>query len=314
MLKQKYSRIIVILVLSLFSISGVVARPHAATSPTLLAAGSYSVLAGSEVTNTGATTLPGDLGISPGIGPLPHYSGLGTAVIGPPGSIHDADTNAGDAQADNTAAFTFLDQPCDITYAGAFKDLVGENLVAGVYCADAFRLSGTLTLSGAGVWIFKSAADLITSGTANVVGGDACNVWWRQVSSATLGTNTSLIGNVLSSTAIVMQTGATLTGRVMAQTAAVTLDSNTISDGGCLTASTAGGAGGGGGGGGGGVAGTTGSTSADDDESDGNAILGLPDTGGAPIRQEVPTELITVAAVAGVLVVALGVRAYRRPQ
>lgn len=210
-----------------------VARPItvlAATSPTLGASGSYSVLGHTTVTNTGATTMPGDLGISIGGSP----TGFPPGTVGPPGTIR----NAGDslaAQNDNTAAFGFIDQGCDTTYAGV-KDLVAENLVAGVYCAGAFELSGTLTLSGTGVWIFKSASTLTTSGTANVIGGNACNVWWRQVSSAILGTNTSLTGNILSSTSITLATGVSLNGRAMAQTGAVTLDTNTITGSSCLSA------------------------------------------------------------------------------
>jgi hypothetical protein len=204
----------------------------AATSPTLGTAGSYSVLGHTTVTNTGGTTMPGDLGISIGGAP----TGFPPGSVGPPGTIR----NAGDsllAQNADTAAFGFIDQGCDTTYAGT-KDLVGSNLVAGVYCADAFTLTGTLTLNGTGVWIFKSAATLITSGTANVVGGDPCNVWWREVSSATLGTNTSLIGNILASTSISLQTGASLNGRALAQTGAVTLDTNTITGSACLNASS----------------------------------------------------------------------------
>lgn len=204
----------------------------AATSPTLGTAGSYSVLGHTTVTNTGGTTMPGDLGISIGGAP----TGFPPGMVGPPGTIR----NAGDslaAQNANTAAFISLDQGCDTTYPGT-KDLVSENLVAGVYCANAFELSGTLTLNGTGVWIFKSASSLITSGTANVIGGDPCNVWWRDVSSATLGSNTSLTGNILSSTSISMQTGAALNGRALAQTGAVTLDSNIITGAGCLTSST----------------------------------------------------------------------------
>ena len=206
------------------------ATAMAATSPTLGAAGSYSVLGHTTVTNTGPTTMPGDLGISSGGAP----TGFPPGVVGPPGTIR----NAGDsliAQNANTAAFGALDQGCDTTYAGT-KDLVGSNLVAGVYCADAFELSGTLTLSGTGVWIFKSASTLITSGTANVVGGDPCNVWWRQVSSATLGTTTQLTGNVLSLTSNTIQNGASLNGRALAQTGAVTLDSNIITGSECLSA------------------------------------------------------------------------------
>ncbi len=202
----------------------------AATSPSLGTAGSYSVLGNTTVTNTGSTTMPGDLGISTGGAP----TGFPPGVVGPPGTIRNA-ADALAAQTANTAAFGFIDQACDTSYAGT-KDLVGSNLVAGVYCADAFTLSGTLTLSGSGVWIFKSATTLITSGTANVVGGDACNVWWREVSSTTLGANTSLIGNILASTSISLQTGASLNGRALAQTGAVTLDSNIITGSACLTA------------------------------------------------------------------------------
>lgn len=206
------------------------AAVYAATSPTLGPVGSYSVLGHTTVTNTGSTTMPGDLGISTGGEP----TGFPPGTVGPPGSIRNAADSLA-AQTDNTAAFGYIDQDCDTTYAGV-KDLVSEDLVAGVYCADAFELSGTLTLSGTGVWIFKSASTLITSGTANVVGGDACNIWWRQVSSAVLGTDTSLKGNILSSTSISLETGADLEGRALAQTGAVTLDSNTITGSSCLGA------------------------------------------------------------------------------
>ena len=205
-------------------VSNVAATPLRAISPNLGAAASYSVLGGEAVTNTGPTTIPGDVGVSPGTS----VTGFPPGMVGPPGIIHAGDANAAAAQSANAVAFGFLDQTCDVTYLGV-KDLVGEMLVPGVYCADAFRLSGTLTLTGSGVWIFKSAADLITSGTANVVGGDPCNVWWREVSSATLGTNTSLIGNIFASTSITLQDGVRLNGRALAQTGSVTLINNTFS-------------------------------------------------------------------------------------
>ena len=103
----------------------------------------------------------------------------------------------------------------------------------GVYCADDFTLSGILTLNGAAtdVWVFKSASTLITSGTANVIlstGGVPCSVWWQVGSSATLGTNTSLAGNILALTSISLATGANLDGRALARNGAVTMDQNTI--------------------------------------------------------------------------------------
>jgi hypothetical protein len=197
----------------------------AATAPSLGAAATYSILAGQTVTNTGATTISGDLGVSPGSA----VTGFPPGIVTLPGTIHAADTNAAAAQIANSAAFDFLDQGCVVSYPGT-KDLVGENLVPGVYGAGAFTLTGTLTLSGSGVWIFKSASTFITSGTARVVGGEPCNVWWRVVSSATLGTNTSLVGSILASTSITMATGATLSGRALAQTGSVTMAGNTVSN------------------------------------------------------------------------------------
>ena len=213
--------LIALLVVAGGPIFAVAAAPLGAISPTLGAATSYSVLGGQTVTNTGLTTIPGDLGVSPGSA----VTGFPPGIVGPPGTIHAGDAAAAAAQAANATAFGALDQTCDTTYPGV-KDLVGESLVPGVYCASAFRLSGLLNLTGVGVWIFKSASDLITSGTARVVGGDPCNVWWREVSSTTLGTNTSLVGNVLASTSISLEAGASLNGRAFAQTGEVTLSTN----------------------------------------------------------------------------------------
>jgi hypothetical protein len=230
--KLKYLTISIILIIMSLSLAGpvfnVFARPLTAISPTLGAVASYSVLAGSIVTNTGATTMPGDLGISPSIGVPPHYTGFPPGVVGPPGEIHDADAHAAAAQADNTAAFGFLDQNCDVTYAGVQDLTLVSPLGPGVYCADAFLLTGNLTLSGSGVWIFKSAATLTTSSNSSVTGGDPCNVWWRLVSSGTLGTGTTFIGNILALTDINLQTNASLNGRALAQTGQVTLDTNFI--------------------------------------------------------------------------------------
>ncbi len=192
-----------------------------AVSPSLGAAGYYSVLGGQTVTNTGSSSMPGSLGVSPG------SAVTGGPVVGPPGTIHAGDSDAANAQLANSAAFDYLDQSCTTTYAGT-KDLVGESLVAGVYCADAFRLTGVLTLSGTGVWIFKSASDLVTSGSASVSGGDPCNVWWRVVSSATLGAGSSFTGNILAATSISLLTNASLNGRALAYTGQVSMQSNTI--------------------------------------------------------------------------------------
>ena len=207
------------------------AASFAQVSPSLGTANTFSVLAGSSVTNTGSTTISGDVGISPGIGPTPHFTGFGTVVLG--GTMQDATTAAGNAMGDKNTAYTALDQGCTVTYAGAFRELAGTTLGPGVYCATQFLLSsGTLTLSGTAsdVWIFKSSSDLvITGGAAARVTSPSCNVWWRVVSSATFDAGSSLVGNILADTSITLAAGATLSGRAMARTAAVTLSGNTIS-------------------------------------------------------------------------------------
>ena len=303
----KYLVLTIFLVVSLaglpFDVSG---RSFAAISPTLGAAASYSILGGSIVTNTGNTTMPGDLGISPSIGVPPHYTGFPPGLVGPPGTIHDADAHAAAAQADATAAFTFLDQGCDTTYAGVQDLTLVSPLGPGTYCADAFILTGNLTLSGSGVWIFKSASTLTTSSGSSVTGGDPCNVWWRLVSSGTIGTGTSIIGNILALTDINLQTGASLNGRALAQTGQVTLDSNIITGPICAALPTATST----------TAATATSTAAPGttpapEDTPLPAVTGLPDTGGAPIRDDDFPWGLMFLGVSSALVLLFGIRAYR---
>ncbi len=212
-----------------------------ATSPPLGMADSFAVLAATAITNVPTSAISGDVGLSPAAGS--NYAGL-TAVDIVTGTIYAVDTTgpAGSvndpallttAKTDLVAAYNALaSQTCNTTYPGS-QDLIGLTLVPGVYCADDFTLSGVLTLNGAAtdVWVFKSASTLNTSGAANVIlpnGGVPCDVWWQVSSSATLGTNTSLAGNILALTSISLATGADLSGRALARNGAVTMDQNTI--------------------------------------------------------------------------------------
>jgi hypothetical protein len=206
-----------------------------ATSPSLGVAGSYSVLAGSSVTNAGLTHISGDMGISPGAALPPNFTDNGTVTLD--GTLYDTGADALAAQGAKNAAYDALAaQDCDFSYLGAYKELAGEILLPGVHCATSFHLtSGTLTLDGSAsdVWIFKSASDLIITGgsSTHVVftnGGLPCNVWWWVVSTATFDANSSLVGNILADTSITLAAGASLDGRALARTAEVTLSSNNI--------------------------------------------------------------------------------------
>ena len=216
----------------LFNVS---AAPLAATSPTLGMADSFSVLAESKITNVPTSIIGEDVGLYPAAGS--YIAGLtdpevaGTIYVrdasGPAGSVNDP-VLLNQAINDMMAAWIALGlEPCTETYPGVQDLTLVSPLPPGVYCADAFLLTGELELTGSGVWIFKSAATLTTSAGSSVTGGNAFDVWWRLVSKADILANSSIIGNILAGTSINLVTGASLNGRALAQ-AAVTLQSNTI--------------------------------------------------------------------------------------
>ena len=295
MKKPRYITISIILLLLLSAASSsanAFARPLAATSPTLGAAFSYSVLAGSIVTNSGLSVISGDLGVSPTIGVPPHVTGFPPGIVNAPGAIHDGDANAAAAQADNTAAFTTIDQGCTTTYAGTQDLTLVSPLGPGVYCADAFILTGNLTLNGAGVYIFKSASTLTTSAGSSVTGGDPCNVWWRLVSSASIiGSGSSIIGNILALTDINLQDGASVNGRVMTQVGQVTLLNNNIFGPVCAAVPP---------------------TTAPEEEDTTVTVRALPNTGGAPIRDDSFPWTLAIFGSFSAIALILGLRAYLR--
>lgn len=191
---------------------------------------SFAVLGSSAVTNTGATTLGGNLGVSPGSA----ISGLGTITMS--GAVHQNDPFATLAQSELATAKTSLGLLGPGTLLPA--DLVGLTLAPGVYTVPAgvSNLTGALTLDGMGnanaAWVFQMDSSLITSSgsVVNVINtGAGAGVYWNVASSATVGATTSFEGNILASTAITLDHAATIgCGRVLAQTAAVTLDNDTI--------------------------------------------------------------------------------------
>ncbi len=116
-------------------------------------------------------------------------------------------------------------------------ELGGTTQTPGVYdsAAGTFEITGTVTLDAKGdpnaVFIFKAASTLVTASASRVNlvnGARAANVFWQVGSSATLGTNSILRGNVLALTSITVTTGVTVDGRMLARNGAVTLDSDMI--------------------------------------------------------------------------------------
>jgi hypothetical protein len=202
----------------------------AAPSPVgLETAEAFAVLAGETITNTGPTTITGDVGLHPG------SSVTGFASVTLNGAQHVADGVA--LQAKNDLVTAYNDAAGRTPPTTVATELGGQNLKAGVYnsAAGTLGLTGTLTLDAEGnsaaVFIFQAASTLITapgSGVSLVNGASACNVIWQVGSSATLDTSTSFKGTILALTSIALETGATLEGRAFARNGAVTLDTNVI--------------------------------------------------------------------------------------
>jgi Ice-binding-like len=192
--------------------------------------GAYSVFAASTITNTGHTVINGKLGLSPG-----------TAITGfPPGVSSGADMNDGAAITAKTdiqnAYNALIALPVNTDLTG--ENLGGLTLTSGVYgFSSSGFLTGTLTLDAQGdpnaLFVFKFGSTLITASSSSVVlinKAQGCNVFWQVGSSATLGTGTVFIGNILAEASITATTGVVLSsGGLYALTAAVTLDTNTIS-------------------------------------------------------------------------------------
>jgi hypothetical protein len=229
--------VLVVLVVAMF---GAMLAPLA-SADTLNTADSFAVLGGAAVTNTGVTTINGNVGVSPG------SSLTGTGLCPAAGCFNQTGGTiatasvAGLAQADATNAFNtlaLLPSPPSNNLTGT--DLGGLTLTAGVYSfSTSAQLTGPLVLNAQGLsnqlFVFQIGSTLTTASASSVSiinPGANDGVFWVVGSSATLGTTTSFLGNILASASITFDTGATDDcGRALAETGAVTLDTNTISIG-----------------------------------------------------------------------------------
>ena len=190
---------------------------------------SFGILGGSTVTNSGVSTfVSGDIGVWPG-----------TAITGftpsnYSGTLHAGDAVAQTAQGDLTTAYNFA----AAAPGGAVlpADIGGETLVPGVYettsAQPSLGITGNLTLSGNGVYIFQIVSTLTTAANNSDVilsgGATSEDVFWQVGSSATLGTTTTFAGTIMAQASVSLDTGATLNGRALARTGAVTLLSNQV--------------------------------------------------------------------------------------
>ncbi len=206
-----------------------------AASPTLVGLGtadSFAVLAGTGITNTGATTITGDVGSYA----TPSETGFETVVL--TGTNHAGDSVT---QGAKSALATAYDDAAGRTpfTAVAGGILAEKTLVGGVYNAGSstMDLTGTLTLDGQNdpnsVWIFQAPSDLVTASGSSVNlinGASSCNVFWQVTSSATLKSGSTFMGTILALQSITIGSGVTLNGRALAQNGNVTLIGDKITN------------------------------------------------------------------------------------
>ncbi|MDP3184894.1 MAG: ice-binding family protein [Anaerolineales bacterium] len=232
--KMKFKLLILFVVAAL---AALLYPPLVSATSILGSAENFAVLGGQAVTNTGSTTITGDVGVYPGSAITGFPPGLVTGTIHGPGAV------SLQAQSDVTTAYTGLAaMPYNSVLTG--KDLGGLTLTSGVYKFDsAAQLTGSLTLDAQhnnnAYWVFQIGSALTTAPGSSVVltnlgtnDGRDNGLYWQVGSSATLGTTTAFEGNILALTSITMNTGATIpNGRALARNGAVTLDANAISPG-----------------------------------------------------------------------------------
>jgi len=206
---------------------------HADVIPFLGGAQQFVVLGAGAVTNTGATTLHGDLGVASGTS----ITGTNSITFASGGAIHEADAVASQAWSDARAAYdrlAALDGGIDLSG----QDLGGiGSLSAGIYrFTSSAGLTGGLTIDFAndptGVVVFQIGSTLTTAAgsVVNVINGTSSNGIYFQVgSSATLGAGSAFAGNILAYQSVSFGAAASIgCGRALATT--VTMIGNTVSN------------------------------------------------------------------------------------
>ncbi len=202
-------------------------------------AGSYSILAQSAITDVPSSAVTGNIGLSPATGAgihltCPEVTGniYSVDAAGPPCKITAASQLTTAINDTGTAYTDAAGRSPDYTELAA-GSLGGLNLGPATYkWSTAVLIPTDLTLTGGpnDVWIFQIAQGLtIGSGVHIVLAGGALpqNIYWQVFAAANMGTTSVFKGTVISQTSIVMKTGATINGKLLAGTA-VSLDTNTV--------------------------------------------------------------------------------------
>jgi hypothetical protein len=209
--------------------------------------GIYVILAKTAINNSSTSAITGDLGLSPAATSyvtgfsVTNATGYATSAQ-VTGKIYAADmavptpTNLTTAVNNMLTAYNdAAGRPSPDFTELATGNIGGRTLTPGLYkWTNTVTIPSNLTIAGGptDIWIFQIAGDLSVAPAVNVTlsgGAQARNIFWQVAGQATLGTTVHFEGTILSMTGITLQTGASITGRALAQTAVI-LDANAISN------------------------------------------------------------------------------------
>ena len=209
------------------------------------AAGNYVILAKTAINNIPTSAITGDLGLSPAATSyitgfaLTNATGFATSPQ-VTGSIYAADmaspTSTNLTTAVNNMITAYNDaagRPSPDFSELSTGNIGGKILTPGLYkWTNTVTMPASLTISGGAndVWIFQISGDLTMSNGVNITltgGAQPKNIFWQVAGTVTIGTTAHFEGIILSMTGITFQTGASMNGRALAQTAVI-LDANAI--------------------------------------------------------------------------------------
>jgi hypothetical protein len=209
--------------------------------------GNYVILAKTAINNVATSAITGDLGLSPAA--TSYVTGF---------SVTNATGYATSAQVTGKIYAADMATPTPINLTTAVNDMItayndaagrpspdfnelatgnigGRTLTPGLYkWTNTVTAPANFSISGGpnDIWIFQIAGNLTISSAVNVTlsgGAQARNIFWQVAGQTTLGTTVHFEGTILSMTGITLQTGASITGRALAQTAVI-LDGNAVSN------------------------------------------------------------------------------------